>query len=161
MEVVSGNDSLPSAFGRAADEPVMRKLLDFFRTRRGSRDRDARKPRELWSASDWARVRAPTRQRDTMLSNKARSWLERLPQEVRPYALCADHPRIANQLAACWGDVGLIEYLLEDMLIDRRGKRTGFAADVAQEIALLYEFHDLRLRARDAGPSDWAPCTQA
>jgi len=149
----------PSAFGRAADTPAMRKLLDFFRTRR-SRERDARKPREMWTASDWARVRAPTRQRDTELSKGARSWLERLPHDVRPHALCASYPRIANQLAACWADVGLIEYLLEDMLIDRRGERSGFSPEVAQEIALLYEFHDLRLHAKDASPSDWSPCTQ-
>jgi len=128
----------------------MSKLFSFFSKRRGvaaQAPQTPAKPREEWSASEWARVRAPARTRDAELSKKARNWLERLPEEIRPRELCARYPRIANQLAACWADVGLIDHLLQDLLIDRRGGREGFPAAVIEEVALLYEYHDLRLRS--------------
>ena len=68
-------------------------------------------------------ARVPKRQRHTVLSDQTRKWLEHLPEAVRPRELSARFPRIANQLAACWRDDGLIEYLLEDMVVDRRGGR--------------------------------------
>ena len=103
------------------------------------------KPRSLWTAAEWARVRAPKRHRDAELSPKARRWFNRLPPDVQPHAACAQFPRIVNQLAACWSDVGLIEHLLESLVIDRRGGRHGFPSDVADELALLYEYHALRV----------------
>ncbi|HEV8314188.1 MAG TPA: hypothetical protein VGQ23_14060 [Burkholderiaceae bacterium] len=128
----------------------MSKLFSFF-SKRARRAADApapdTRPREQWSASEWARVRAPARMRDAELSMKARNWLERLPDEMRPRELCTRFPRIANQLAACWDDIGLIDHLLQDLLIDRRGGREGFPAEVIKDLALLYEYHDLRLRS--------------
>jgi hypothetical protein len=137
----------------------MSKLFSFFRKR--SRPADAAapdpKPRDEWSASEWARVRAPARLRDAELSIKARNWLERLPEEVRPRLLCERFPRIVNQLAACWADVGLIDHLLQDLLIDHRGGREGFPPDVVEEVALLYEYHDMRLRADGDAPDRETP----
>ncbi|HEY2977186.1 MAG TPA: hypothetical protein VGJ35_04400 [Burkholderiaceae bacterium] len=108
------------------------------------------KPRSLWTAADWARVRAPLRHRDAELSSKATRWLARLPTDVQPQALCAQYPRIVNQLAACWADVGLIEHLLEGLMLDQRGGRHGFPRDVADDIALLYEYHALRVELLSA-----------
>jgi hypothetical protein len=138
----------------------MNKLFSFFRKRRPTEDAPAPppRPREEWSASEWARVRAPARMRDAELSKKARNWLERLPDEVRPRLLCERFPRIVNQLAACWMDVGLIDHLLQDLLVDRRGDREGFPDEVVEEIALLYEYHDMRLRS---GASDRETPTHA
>ena len=110
-----------------------------------SRTASARsKPRALWTADDWARVRAPLRHRDAELSTQAKRWLARLPTDVQPHALCAQYPRIVNQLAACWADIGLIEHLLECLMLDQRGGRDGFPREVADDIALLYEYHALR-----------------
>ena len=115
-------------------------------------------PRDLWSAEDWARVRAPVRHRDQELSPKARQWLQRLPEAVQPHELCAHYPRIANRLAACWSDLGLIDHLLDELLVDRRPDRQGFPVTVMQEILRLYEFHDLRLHGEEPEPP---PPTQA
>ena len=135
----------------------MSKLFNLF-NKRGRRTADVpappAKPREEWSASEWARVRAPARMRDAELSVKARNWLERLPEDMRPRELCTRFPRIANQLAACWADIGLIDHLLQDLLIDHRGSREGFPSAVVDEIALLYEYHDLRLHAADGDAPD-------
>jgi hypothetical protein len=103
------------------------------------------RPRALWSANDWARVRAPLRHRDAELSSKAQRWLGRLPADVRPYALSEKFPRIVNQLAACWADVGLIEHLLECLMLDQRGGRHGFPPEVADDISLLYDYHAVRV----------------
>lgn len=103
------------------------------------------KPRSRWTAAEWARVRAPFRHRDAELSTRTRRWFSRLPGDVQPHALCAQFPRIANQLAACWGDVGLIEHLLENLTLDHRGGRHGFPQQVADDIARLYDYHALRV----------------
>jgi hypothetical protein len=119
------------------------------------------KPRELWSTSDWARVRAPARHRDAELSGKALRWLEELPEHVRPLQLSVRYPRLANQLAACWGDVGLVEYLLEDLIIDRRGGRHGLPDEIVDEVALLYEFHELQRQGGDSSAEAWAASLRA
>ncbi|TMH04604.1 MAG: hypothetical protein E6H79_10405 [Betaproteobacteria bacterium] len=117
------------------------RILTLLRSRTAS----ARvEPRALWTAADWARVRAPLRHRDAELSPKAKRWVSRLPKDAQPHALCAQYPRIANQLAACWTDIGLIEHLLESLMLDQRGGRHGFPRDVADDLALLYEYHAQR-----------------
>jgi len=115
------------------------------------------KPRALWTAEDWMRVRAPLRLRDAELSPKAQRWLTRLPDDVRPQALCAQFPRIVNQLAVCWADIGLIEHLMECLMLDQRGGRHGFPREVADDIALIYEYHALRAELLSAAEDDTAP----
>jgi hypothetical protein len=100
--------------------------------------------RASWSDSEWARIRAPARSRDEALSPKAHLWLGWLPEDVRPHTLAARYPRIVNQLALCWRDVGLTEHLLGELIVDRRGDREGFAAPIADEIVALYGLHALR-----------------
>src|SRR5205809_7296836 len=39
------------------------------------------KPRSLWTAAEWVRVRAPLRHRDAELSPKAKRWFSRLPKD--------------------------------------------------------------------------------
>ena len=137
----------------------MSKLFSFFLQRKQRDEPAAPQPpsREDWSASEWARVRAPARSRDAQLSAKARQWLDRLPDGVRPLQLSEHFPRITNQLAACWADVGLIDHLLQELLIDRRGDRQGFREEVVEEIALLYEYHDLRLQVSGDTPEPETP----
>lgn len=92
-------------------------------------------------------IRLPERHRDRMLSEKARVWSLRLPPDVNPVKLCERYPRIANRLAFLWRDEGLAGYYLDELLIDRRGDRRGFPAEVAVELVKLREFHDLRVGA--------------
>jgi len=143
----------------------MGKLSNLFRKwwgMRGAADTEPaskRTPRDLWSAADWARVRAPVRHRDQELSRKSLSWLATLPPEVRPRELCSHYPRIANRLAVCWRDIGLIDHLLDELLVDRRHDRQGFPPTVLHEITRLYDFHAQRLHIEeDTGTDD--PSTQ-
>jgi hypothetical protein len=116
--------------------------------------------RRHWSASDWARVRAPVRQRDLVLDERARRWLARLPADMRPDALAERFPRIVNRLAVLWRDAGLTEVLLVDLLTDTRGGRQGFPPAIVNELEVLYELHSARIEAA-ASPCDvWAQPTQ-
>jgi hypothetical protein len=115
--------------------------------------------RRGWSASDWARIRAPARHRDLTLSAKARRWLARFPDEMRPKELAERFPRIVNRLALLWRDEGLTDLLLVDLLTDTRGARQGFPPLILAEVEALYELHLARCDAA-ALQELWAQPTQ-
>lgn len=92
--------------------------------------------------SDHARLRAPPREVDLVLSSVAEAWLMALPRSLRPAALCSSYPRVANRLALCWNDAALTDRLLDDLLIGRRERRKGFPGPVAEELLRLRRFHD-------------------
>lgn len=100
-------------------------------------------PQSLHRAAQQAtleRLRSPMREHDLSLSLEARLWLLRLPPALQPHALCRDHPRLANRLAAEWQDASAIEARFDDLLHDRRGGRRGFAEPVRRELRRLMHF---------------------
>jgi hypothetical protein len=111
--------------------------------------------RAEWSASEWARVRAPERVRDQELSTKAARWMAWLPADVRPQTLAAHYPRIVNKIAACWRDVGITERLLEQLLHDERGDRMGFAPAIVLELEAVQRLHVMRLAQLEQDESRW------
>lgn len=68
---------------------------------------------------------------------RTKAWLESLPLKVRPSALMRQFPRIANLLAAAWGDVVLFEACIDSLLTDKRGGRKGFPGAVITELGAL------------------------
>jgi hypothetical protein len=116
--------------------------------------------REEWTASDWSRVRAPTRHRDQALSLRAQRWMARLPEDSRPVQLAERYPRIVNQLAACWRDHGVTEHLLDQLLTDTRGGRVGFAPVIVTELEMVYLLHDQRVNASTVPSEAWSTPTQ-
>ena len=100
-------------------------------------------------AQDWQRVRRPEVARDYALTGTTRRWLQRLPARRRPYRLCTAFPRVANRIAWLWPDEAMSAQVLEDLLIDRRGGRSGFPHWVTRELRRLQEFnqqHRVELR---------------
>lgn len=83
-----------------------------------------------------------------MLFPRTKEWIESLPPEVRPKALIQRYARIANMLAASWGNPEYFDKYLESLLIDKRGGRKGFPKDVLAELKVL-EFYRLSLRGTD------------
>ena len=71
-------------------------------------------------------------------------WMARLPHEVRPVALLRQFPRVANSLAAAWFDRAACRACLYDLLVDKRGNRRGFPADVEAELLALRHYFDER-----------------
>lgn len=82
-------------------------------------------------------AREPAMPQAEPLSSVARVWLTSLPAGLRPAQLCARYPRVANRLALCWPDRGLALRLFDDLLVDRRGGRRGFPAEVKAELVAL------------------------
>ena len=87
----------------------------------------------------WGRVR--TQQNDNVLLDTTLTWMARLPKDVRPMVLAARYPRIANNIANLWRRVARCEEYLDSLVVDRRGGRTGFPPDVAQELSNLRRFY--------------------
>ena len=86
-------------------------------------------------------MRARTQQNNDVLLNTTLTWLARLPKDVRPMVLAGRYPRIANNIADIWRRVARCEEYLDTLVVDRRGDRTGFPPDVAQELNNLRGFY--------------------
>jgi hypothetical protein len=69
-------------------------------------------------------------------------WMARLPHAVRPLAVLRQFPRVANSLAAAWWDREAFRACLYDLLVDKRGNRQGFPADVEAELLALRHYFD-------------------
>ena len=84
-------------------------------------------------------------EQDRTLSAPARQWLRQLPARERPLALCSRYPRLANRLASVWEDPAQAEAVFDELMIDQRGGRLGFAPLVAGELMRLHRLHEKRL----------------
>lgn len=89
-------------------------------------------------------------EQDRALSSEARQWLRRLPGRERPLALCSMYPRLANRLAGAWDDPVQTEAIFDELMIDRRGGRLGFAPLVAGELMRLHRLHEKRLESGES-----------
>ena len=98
----------------------------------------------------WMHARAP--QTNNVLLDTTLTWMARLPKDVRPMVLAGRFPRIANNIADLWRRVARCEEYLDTLVVDRRGNRTGFPPDVAQELNNLRGFYG---ELHPAGRSGW------
>jgi hypothetical protein len=67
--------------------------------------------------------------------------MSQLPAQAQPSATCSAFPRIGNMLARLWSDAaGFAEYI-DDLLVDKRGGRRGFALEIMGELHQLHTYH--------------------
>lgn len=93
---------------------------------------------------------------EARLAEHARHWLEKLPENVRPNAVVEQFPRIANQLSSLWKHPDeLLEYI-DELLVDRRGKRAGFPMEVAMELASIKDYYEMNVHP-DSKAYLWDP----
>ena len=85
--------------------------------------------------------RKSVRKEDNVLSAAALAWSRHLPRRFHPKHTIELYPRIANRLAACWGDPVGARSAFDDFLLDRRGGRRGFPPRVRDELLQLRELH--------------------
>jgi hypothetical protein len=78
---------------------------------------------------------------DAKLSLAAVAWLTELPQDVAPFALANQFPRIANRLSRFWDSPKMIEEYFRELLVDQRGKRKGFSQKVLVELYGLASYY--------------------
>ena len=67
-------------------------------------------------------------------------WVQQLPPEVRPRHLVTHYARIAHRLAELWKHPIACEKYFNELMIDSRGDRQGFPAEVALELAALQAY---------------------
>ena len=89
---------------------------------------------------DWTPARKARPLNDLLASTKR--WADSLPTLGRPDALMRMYPRLANSIATAWSDPIAAQAVLDDLLVDRRGGRSGFPmlvrADLMQLRSILY-----------------------
>lgn len=85
----------------------------------------------------WEQRRRKPEPTDRALTGAAIDWLIKLPADVRPRALSEQFPRVANVLAQAWYDGAQGDALLRRLLVDDRGGRRGFPAQVEAELRRL------------------------
>ena len=76
-----------------------------------------------------------------VLSDETSRWLAELPADVRPLHLARRFPRIANSIADLWRRVARCEEYLDTLVVDLRGDRSGFPAEVAHELTALRNYY--------------------
>ncbi len=64
-------------------------------------------------------------------------WCSELPLDAQPELLLELFPALANKLALAWPEPAKARELLEELLIDRRGNRSGFPSIVFSELLRL------------------------
>jgi len=68
-------------------------------------------------------------------------WIAKLPREVQPIELLRQFGRIANMLAMNWNDPEATFAYFDQLLVDRRGNRKGFPAEVSSELLRLRSYY--------------------
>jgi hypothetical protein len=89
-----------------------------------------------------SRTKAGEQESAAALSAEAVFWLNELPETVRPMKTCARFPRIVNKFVSLWAKPADCSGFFEELLLDRRGDRQGFPAEVAFELAALKNYFE-------------------
>lgn len=66
--------------------------------------------------------------------------------------LAARFPRVLNQIASLWNQPAVLERHFEELLLDSRGQRQGFPAEVLNELSRLRGLSASRLRPARVDP---------
>jgi hypothetical protein len=85
----------------------------------------------------WEQRRHKPLPSDRALTGATIDWVLALPPSLRPRQLCEQFPRVANAIATAWVDRAERDRVLDDLLIDRRGRRRGFPVSVVREVEAL------------------------
>jgi hypothetical protein len=100
---------------------------------------------DLPRVGDWSHSRAAPIDDDRVMQSHTHAWLRSIPNGVHPKQLCRHYPRIANRIAVNWQHLHVLDRLLTDLMIDKRGGRLGFPPRIRQELERLYGYHAKRM----------------
>ena len=103
------------------------------------------------SKADWT-SRRKAKPTGVLLPRTVR-WMEGLPPDFQPTQTSATFPRVANALAALSSVPEELTSYLDDLLVDRRGRRQGFPARVLSELHALSAYNATFLTARELATS--------
>ena len=87
---------------------------------------------------------------ETLLPRTA-AWIASLPAASQPHELARQFARIANHLCATWHQPAECRRYFDDLLVDKRGGRKGFPAEVLSELLRLRRLHAEQYPTTDLG----------
>ena len=91
---------------------------------------------------DWEGKREAQIAHDLLLQESTCDWLASLPANIRPTNLAKQFPCVANKIASVWARPLACDKVMEELMLDHRGKRTGFPVEVGAEIAILMDYYN-------------------
>jgi hypothetical protein len=77
---------------------------------------------------------------------------------VDPTQFCAieiNYRHVAERLVRCWGNPEAFAVVYHDLVIDKRGNRAGWPAEVWDDLVLLQKIHDQAYGALPPGAEPW------
>ena len=86
-----------------------------------------------------------------LLLPRTAAWIASLPPESRPNELARQFARIANQLCATWNHPAECRRYFDGLLVDNRGGRKGFPAEVLTDLLHLRRLHAEQYPTTDLG----------
>jgi len=107
------------------------------------------------SSQEWTEQRK-ARVSEILLPRTMR-WIATLPDDFQLTATAKAFPRIVNELAALWLEQGELTDYLDELLVDKRGRRQGFPARVLSELHALRAYCSTFVVARDTPSSRRSP----
>ena len=121
-------------------------------------DREAIEATPENAETDWSRQRktAPFNQLLPFTS----LWAEDLPLQVRPVALMATFPRVANMVAANWKEPVAFRIYMQSLLADSRRGRRGFSSEIKEELVKLRMFYYFGSCLRTTGADGLRPASR-
>lgn len=82
---------------------------------------------------------------------RTEAWIAMLPLDARPHELARQFARIANQLCAMWDHPAECRVCFDELLVDKRGSRKGFPAEVVTDLMRLRRVHADQYPTADLG----------
>ena len=80
-------------------------------------------------------------------------------ERLYPWRLAQAHPRIIEKIVGLWNQGSALVTYLDDLLVDNRGNRQGFAPEILMEILSLKNHYLSLKRQPDRSVDTWGEMT--
>jgi len=94
---------------------------------------------------------------DKSLDANGKMLLDKLPEDIRPKVTAEKYPRVVNKLGTLWKRPDEFVEYLDELLVDKRGKRKGFPLSVALELASVKDHYEMKVHPERSKAYLWDP----
>ena len=94
---------------------------------------------------------------DKSIDANGKLLLDKLPEDIRPKVTVEKYPRIVNKLGTLWKRPDEFVEYLDELLVDKRGKRQGFPLSVALELASVKDHYEMKVHPERSKAYLWDP----
>ena len=96
-------------------------------------------------------------QKEETLSAAAEGWLTNLPDDIRPKLVQEQYPRLVNKMASLWKHPDEFVQYMDELLVDKRGDRSGFPMTIALELATIKDHYEMNVHPEMTKAYLWDP----